>query len=135
MLALVQEIFEIIGTSHDVIERVIGFRPIDIVAIIFTVTLINSILRIRVFFEAKHTIILSLICLFVSIVWAAISVHDMEGAAYAKAVFSSGFKLASVATLSYNIFKPVAKPAVNKFYAWLRSKGIEAPEVENDNER
>lgn len=132
MLEIIKEVFEVINTSNEIIERIIGFRIIDAAAVIFIVSVLNSAFSIRKKYEKRHTVILSLLCIVISITWAAagVSFDDLEGLVWFKAIISHGFKLASVATLSYNIFKPVTRPLINRFYDWLRSKGVEVPEVE-----
>lgn len=131
MLEIAQDLFAVINTAHDIAERIIGFRPIDAVAVIFIVSLINSSFHLKERYERRHTLILSLTCLIVSIMWAAIAVEGVEGLSWFKSVFSLGFRLASISTLSYNIFKPITRPVINRFYKWLRSKGIEVPEVKD----
>ncbi len=132
MLEIIKEILELLNSGHEVIERIIGFRLIDAVAVIFIVWAVNSVFHLKDKFKEKSTVVLTLLTILVSIIWASATVTEESNILFAKAVFALGFKLAGVSTVIYNVFKPVIKPLINKFYSWLRSKGVEVPEVENE---
>lgn len=124
ILSILSEILDVLSKGNTVLATVFGFPPIDVVVIIFLVSLVGALLKPRTK-ESNHALYLSLVCFLISIIHGVVF-YSVDG--YKEAVVI-GFRLASISTLTYNVLKPIFKPLVRRFYSWLRTKGVEVKDV------
>jgi len=124
IFSILESVLNFVTSANEVLSSFMGLPLVDVLVVIVAVSFVSVVLKPRTD-PSKHTIYLSLVCVGLSVLW---SVLFLDSAGF-KASLSLGFRLAAVSTLTYNVVKPIFKPAVKKMYSWLRGKGVEVEDV------